>query len=67
MRKVVEYSKIIYSDNLYDNQSIPHRREAVIFGYNSAKFDTNIIFKELHNPPEWSLGSIIGDFSNFKQ
>jgi hypothetical protein len=29
--------------------------------------DTNVIFKELHNPLKWSLGSIIGDLSNFKQ
>jgi hypothetical protein len=67
MREVVDYSKIIYFDNLYDDQSIPHRKEDVIFRYNSAKFDTNIIFNELHNPPEWSLGSIIRDLNNFKQ
>jgi hypothetical protein len=67
MMEVVKYSKIIYKDNLYDDEEIPHKREAVIFGYNSSKFDTNLLFKELHNPPDWNITTVIGDVCNFKE
>jgi hypothetical protein len=67
LREMVSYAKKVYEDNLYDDPRIPHKREVVIFGYNSARFDTNLIFKNLYNPPEWTISSIIGELCKYKQ
>jgi hypothetical protein len=55
IREMIQFAKIIYEDNKYPatpGGDVPQKNEVVIFVYNSAKFNTNIIFKELHNPPE---------------
>jgi hypothetical protein len=42
MKEMIGYSKRIYKDN--KKGDIPHKREVVLFGYNSSRFDTNLIF-----------------------
>jgi hypothetical protein len=58
IREVIEKARKIYRDNLYYDEDrtilkIPKKKEVAILGYNSARFDTHLIFKELHNPKEW--------------
>jgi hypothetical protein len=67
MREMIEFAKEIYEDNRYSNPNIPQRNEVVVFGYNNSRFDNNLIFKELHNPPDWSFADVVGDLCNFKQ
>jgi hypothetical protein len=73
MRELIKYLKEICQDNLYRNLntsdvlSIPKKREVAVLGYNSGRFDANLIYKELHNPPEWEFHDMIGDLCHFKQ
>jgi hypothetical protein len=54
---LIKYSKEVYVDNLYRNPdtneiiNVPKNKDVVILGYNSGRFDANLIYKNLHNPP----------------
>jgi hypothetical protein len=73
MRELIKYSKEIYDDNLYRDLNteqelkIPKNKEVAILGYNSGRFDLNLIYKHLHNPPEWEFYNMTGDLTHFKQ
>ena len=47
-----------------DNKFCPD--VVTVLGYNSAKFDMNILFKHL-NSDEWSITSVLGSSTKFKQ
>jgi hypothetical protein len=57
MRELIKYAKIIYQDNLYIDintdkvLNIPKRKEVAVLGYNSGRFDVNLIYKKLYKHP----------------
>jgi hypothetical protein len=57
-RELIKHSKEEYADYLYrhphtnDVMNVPKNKSVAILGYNSGRFDANLIYKDLHNPPE---------------
>jgi hypothetical protein len=66
---LIEVAGEVTKDNMYDcinytTENIPNF--VPVLGFNSARFDMNIIIDILHNPPHWYIEFIIDNLNYFK-
>jgi hypothetical protein len=55
LSEMFENAKIISENNKYENDEIPYNHNEVpVLGFNSAKFDLNLMIKELDND-DWQI------------
>ncbi|KAA6366521.1 MAG: hypothetical protein EZS28_037952, partial [Streblomastix strix] len=64
--QVFEEAKQIKKDNKYDDESIPQHYEVPVIGFNSAKFDVSLVFKNLKSK-NWRIIKHIGRGTVAKQ
>ncbi|KAA6359059.1 MAG: hypothetical protein EZS28_045414, partial [Streblomastix strix] len=56
---VFEEAKQIKRDNMYEDESIPQHFEMPVIGFNSAKFDVSLVFKNLKSK-NWRIIKHVG-------
>jgi hypothetical protein len=67
VNKIFEEANQIIKDNKYEDPSIPFDNFVPIIGFNSSRFDLNLILKHLHKPEKGiKIKKIIGSLNNFK-
>ncbi|KAA6379203.1 MAG: hypothetical protein EZS28_025270 [Streblomastix strix] len=64
--QVFEETKQIKKDNKYEDESIPQHFEVPVIGFNSAKFDVSLVFKNLKSK-NWKIVKHIGSGTVAKQ
>ncbi|KAA6401879.1 MAG: hypothetical protein EZS28_002597 [Streblomastix strix] len=64
--QVFEEAKQIKKDNKYEDESIPQHFEVPVIGFNSAKFDVSLVFKNLKSK-NWKIVKHIGSGTVAKQ
>ncbi|KAA6309585.1 MAG: hypothetical protein EZS28_056479, partial [Streblomastix strix] len=64
--QVFEEAKQIKKDNKYEDESIPQHYEVPVIGFNSAKFDVSLVFKNLKSK-NWRIIKHIGSGTVAKQ
>ncbi|KAA6359540.1 MAG: hypothetical protein EZS28_044933, partial [Streblomastix strix] len=61
-----EEAKQVKKDNKYKDETIPQYFEVPVIGFNSAKFDTSLVFKNLKSK-DWTISKYLGSTSIAKQ
>jgi hypothetical protein len=61
MEIIFEEAEQVMKDNAYEDPNIPFDNFVPVIGFNSGRFDLNLLLKYLHNPPHWCLKKCMGD------
>ncbi|KAA6370602.1 MAG: hypothetical protein EZS28_033871, partial [Streblomastix strix] len=64
--QLFEEAKQVKKDNKYKDETIPQYFEVPVIGFNSAKFDTSLVFKNLKSK-DWTISKYLGSTSIAKQ
>ncbi|KAA6387636.1 MAG: hypothetical protein EZS28_016838 [Streblomastix strix] len=66
LEQLFEEAKYVKKDNKYQDETIPQYYEVPVIGFNSAKFDTSVLFKNLKSK-DWSISKYLGSSTIAKQ
>ncbi|KAA6356981.1 MAG: hypothetical protein EZS28_047492, partial [Streblomastix strix] len=66
LEQLFEEAKQVKKDNKYNDETIPQYYEVPVIGFNSAKFDTSVLFKNLKSK-DWSISKYLGSSTIAKQ
>ncbi|KAA6399668.1 MAG: hypothetical protein EZS28_004801 [Streblomastix strix] len=66
LEQIFEEAKQVKKDNKYIDETIPQYYEVPVIGFNSAKFDVSILFKNLRSK-EWTISKYLGQNTIAKQ
>ncbi|KAA6376801.1 MAG: hypothetical protein EZS28_027672 [Streblomastix strix] len=66
LEQLFEEAKLVKKDNKYNDETIPQYYEVPIIGFNSAKFDISVLFKNLKSK-DWVISKYLGSSTIVKQ
>ncbi|KAA6368309.1 MAG: hypothetical protein EZS28_036164, partial [Streblomastix strix] len=66
LQQLFEEAKQVMKDNKYNDETIPQYYEVPVIGFNSAKFDTSVLFKNLKSK-DWVISKYLGSSTIAKQ
>ncbi|KAA6382637.1 MAG: hypothetical protein EZS28_021836 [Streblomastix strix] len=66
LEQLFEEAKQVKKDNKYKDETIPQYFEVPVIWFNSAKFDTSLVFKNLKSK-DWTISKYLGSTSITKQ
>ncbi|KAA6399201.1 MAG: hypothetical protein EZS28_005271 [Streblomastix strix] len=66
LKQLFEEAKQVKKDNKYKDETIPQYFEMPLIGFNSAKFDTSLVYKNLKSK-DWTITKYLGSSTIAKQ